>query len=84
MYVFGSFIFQDMESAGSSSDGEHLAVGMDVADSLSVEDGFRKAVKHFGGDPPAIVVNSAGTINIIKYTPLRSWYYHPNGQHRTN
>jgi len=50
----------DMKSAGSSSDGEHLAVGMDVADSLSVEDGFRKAVKHFGGDPPAIVVNSAG------------------------
>ena len=63
--VFGSFIFQDMKSAGSSSDGEHLAVGMDVADSLSVEDGFRKAVKHFGGDPPAIIVNSAGTLEFF-------------------
>ena len=59
--VFGSFIFQEMKSSGSTSNGEHLAVGMDVADSLSVEDGFRKAVKHFGGDPPAIIVNSAGT-----------------------
>ena len=38
---------------------------MDVADSLSVEDGFRKAVKHFGGDPPAIIVNSAGTTYIV-------------------
>ena len=63
--LFGSFIFQDMKSAGSSCDGEHLAVGMDVADSLSVEDGFRKAVKHFGGDPPAIIVNSAGTLEFF-------------------
>ena len=72
--LFGSF-FQDMNSAGSSSDGEHLAVGMDVADSLSVEDGFRKAVKHFGGDPPAIVVNSAGTTNIIKEYPQACFLY---------
>ena len=61
MHLVLSF-FKEMKSSGSTSDGEHhLAVGMDVADSLSVEEGFRKAVKHFGGDPPAIIVNSAGT-----------------------
>jgi len=43
----------------STGGSEHQAVGMDVADSISVEDGFKKALKNYY-QPPSLVVNSAG------------------------
>ena len=48
-------IFQEISTGGS----EHQAVGMDVTDSISVEDGFKKALKNYN-QPPSLVVNSAG------------------------
>ena len=39
----------------------HCAIGMDVADAVSVEEGFKKVLANYN-EPPSVIVNSAGIV----------------------
>merc|ERR1712029_1330529 len=42
-------------------DNQHCAIQMNVADTLSVEEGFKKVLANYN-EPPSVIVNSAGII----------------------